>query len=150
MKKEQHPNGFTVTLLHSFFNGARIRLHRWYEGRSDTNDPHDHRTWFISVPLWGIFVEKRYKQIAGDVAIFRCRTDLAKERLNVYQDGQSGLQLISSKIRLPFIPYFCSQNEIHTVQPVKKGFAASLVLFGPPKDYAPKVWIKKITSQKVR
>lgn len=150
MKNEQHPNGFVVRLLYTFWNGARIRLHRWYEGRSTENDPHDHRTWFISIPIWGVFEEFRYKEVEGDIPIYRCRSTTSKKRLEIYQDGKSGLKLVSRHIRLPLIPYYCSMEKIHTVQPLSKGFAASLVLFGPPKNYRPKAWIKKITSQQVR
>ena len=150
MTVEQHPNGFSVKLLHTFSNGARIRLHRWYPGRTDNNDPHDHRTWFISIPLWGIFREHRYQEVAGSIPIFRCRHEVSQKRLSVYQDGTGDTQLISSHWRIPFIPYFCSADEIHTVAPRKSGFAASLVLFGPPCKDSPKVWCKKITTQKIK
>ncbi len=112
-----HPNGFVVKLLHTFRNGARIRLHRWYKGRITTNDPHDHRAWFISIPIWGVFVEYRYQEVKGDIPIYRCRPNTSAERLNIYRDGQSGLKVISKHLRLPLIPYFCSKEEIHTVQP---------------------------------
>lgn len=150
MSVSKHPNGFIVKLLHTFSNGARLRLHRWSKNRVSENDPHDHRTWFISIPLWGIFEEHRYEEIEGDIPIYRCRSTTSKERLDIYKDGQSGLKLVSRKIRLPFIPYFCSMEKIHTFQPLSNGFAASLVLFGPPKNYTPKAWIKKITTQKVQ
>ncbi len=146
-KSEQHPNGFLVTLLHTFKNGMRLRLHRWHEPHSLINDPHDHRTWFISLPIWGSFVEHRFKEVPGDIPIYRCRDNVDKPLLVVRLDGQSGLQLVKCKRRLPLIPYFCSSKEIHTVQPSNSGFAASLVLFGPKTDYSPRVWIKQITTQ---
>lgn len=146
--KTVHPNGFVIRLLYTFWNGARLRLHTWKK-RPTINDPHDHRTWFVSMPIWGLFREVRYTEVSGDIPIYRCRTSPNKERLEIFLEGSSGLQPISSCLRLPFVPYLCRQNEIHTLEPVIDGFCATLVLFGPDKSYQPRAWIKKLTTQKV-
>lgn len=108
----------------------RLRFHSW-RNSSETNDPHDHRTWFISIPLYGIFIEKRYKEVPGNIDVYSCRDDFNKERLNIKPVYKAGLELIETIYRLPFIPYFCPKDAIHTFKPLNKGFAASLVLFGP-------------------
>lgn len=139
--KTFHPNGFTVRLLHTFWNGARLRLHTWAADRSNRSDPHDHRTWFISIPLWGRFVEYRYEEIPGNISTFRCRSTTSLDRLDTQEDGKSGVKFISKHVRYPFIPYFCSQDVIHSYAPLKKKFAASIVLFGPPTKKVPRAWI---------
>lgn len=140
--KSKHPNGFTVRLLMSFANGARLRLHTWSANRGDRSDPHDHRTWFISIPLWGRFVEYRYKEVAGNIPTYRCRSTTTKARLDISRDGQSDVEVTSKHIRYPLVPYFCSQDVIHSYAPMKKSFAASLVLFGPTNGKTPRAWIK--------
>jgi hypothetical protein len=141
MKATFHPNGFFVRVLHQFSNGMRLRLHTWPADRSDRSDPHDHRTWFISLPLCGRFIEHRYREVPGSIPIYKCRVTTGAERLDVHRDGQSGLERIETKIRYPGIPYYCSKEVIHSYSPARKRFAASLVLFGPTIGKIPKAWI---------
>lgn len=141
MMKSEHPNGFTVRLLMAFTNGARLRLHTWSADRSDRAGPHDHRSWFISIPLWGRFIERRYREVTGDTSTYLCRATTSSER-DVTRSGQSGVEVTSEHARYPFVPYFCSADVIHSYVPLKKNFAASLVLFGPPENKIPKAWIK--------
>jgi hypothetical protein len=143
MNVTNHPNGFVVRLIHQFKNGARLRLHTWASNRPDRSDPHDHRTWFISLPLWGRFVEYRFKEVDGSIPIYRCRSSTDKERLDIFRDGQSAVQVISKHIRYPFIPYICRKEVIHSYSPMKNSFSASLVFFGKPTERIPRAWIKE-------
>lgn len=140
--KSFHPNGFFVRLLHEFKNGARLRLHTW-AGQQERSDPHDHRTWFISIPLWGRFDETRYREVPGDIPIYHCRSTTSKERLDIEQNGTSDVEGISTHVRWPLIPYYCPVDAIHTFRPRKNSFSATLVLFGPTRNKTPRAWIKE-------
>ncbi len=146
--KNAHPNGFIIRNLWTFANKARLRLHTWSNIKNHPNDPHNHRTWFISIPLWGVFLERRFKETIGNIPTYICRSNISQERLNINFNGFKGLKYLSSHVRFPLIPYFCSQDKIHTFEPINEGFAATLVLFGPPKQ-TPKAFISKITSQNI-
>jgi hypothetical protein len=141
MHKAFHPNGFLIRTLLTFWNGARLRIHTWDGNQSDRLDPHDHRTWFISIPLYGVFVEQRFEEIDGNTPIFKCRSTTRGGRLDIQREGQGGLRVIKTITRYPFIPYFVSKEDIHSFRPKTKSFVATLVLFGPPTNKSPRAWI---------
>jgi hypothetical protein len=137
-----HPNGFTIRLLAMWSNGMRLRFHTWNAEDSTTDSPHDHRSWFISIPLWGRFVERRYQEVAGDDRqVLVCHaTSSGNGNPLTSPAGTGSVKEVSKTTRYPLIPYYCSVDTIHSYVPAKQGFAASLVLFGPNKK-TPKVWL---------
>lgn len=144
MRPVLHPNGFAIRLIAIFQSGMRLRLHTWAEGISRLDSPHDHRSWFISIPLWGTFREKRYREVPGDkMNILVCHATSSGNGEPLTQPGGTGeVEEVSSHTRIPFVPYFCSVDTIHSLVPKKDKFAATLVLFGPNQK-VPKVWLPK-------
>jgi len=142
LKGVLHPNGFTIRLIASLKNGMRLRLHTWSANDATLESPHDHRSWFISLPLWGKFIERRFQEVAGeDREVLECHaTSSGNGSPLTTKMGRGSVREVSQHTRYPFLPYFCSSNSIHSYSPQKKGFAASLVLFGPNKK-TPKVWL---------
>lgn len=142
MKRQEHPNGFGVRLLRTFKNGMRLRLHTWVPGVDRLKTPHDHRSWFISLPLWGRFLEQRYEEVrpferrtfySRPYQVLRCHQTSSNGRPITTPEGDSQLISVSSHTRYPLVPYFCGSGAIHSFVPIRPGFAASLVLFGAPK-----------------
>jgi hypothetical protein len=152
-----HPNGFLIRLLKTFKNGMRLRLHTWPAGEARLETPHDHRSWFVSLPLWGRFVEKRFVEVQPTVTDIALREDL--EHFTVLRchstsgngapittpEGKGWLVEERTRVRLPLVPYFCPVDALHSFVPASPGFAASLVLFGPPKQ-VPRAFVKESRS----
>lgn len=138
-----HPNGFVVRLLQKLPLGMRLRLHTWPSGKKRLDSPHDHRSWFVSLPLWGTFEEKRYEtssQIDYDVIL--CHQTSGNGKPVTTPAGCAGLEPKTCCNRAAGIPYFCPGDAIHSFVPRGPGFAASLVLFGPPSK-VPRAYIRR-------
>lgn len=137
-----HPNGFWIYLVKAFWNGARLRLHYWPRGEKRLDTPHDHRSWFISVPLWGRFLEKRFVEADGeDFEVLRCHQTSGNGKPLTTSIGVGNVRQTSQRYRYPFIPYFCGLGAIHALVPKGLGPAITVVLFGPPKK-TPKAWVQ--------
>lgn len=143
METEIHPLGFRKYVLASLF-GCRIRLHVWTEIVPD-HKPHNHRWWFLSVPLFGRFVEHRYREAPSadnnfqkiDIGDrFGIRDGIREYRVN----GSSRLALLGTRIRYPMVPYICRSDEIHTLTPRKEGVHVSLVLIGRLRRSTSQMW----------
>jgi hypothetical protein len=105
MKIEHHPNGFTkFTFVGPL--GYRVRLHYWPKGHEKSLSRHNHRWWFISVPLWGRFVDDRYDEVP-DSRTLRIRVsdrDDTRDSARAYAlYGTSGLRLKATLTRYPFV-----------------------------------------------
>lgn len=139
-----HPNGFWIYLVKIFWNGARLRIHFWPKGIKRLETPHNHRSWFISIPIWGIFSEHRFVEVPGnDFDVLKChRTTSGKDGSLTTPDGTSSVKIVSSHRRYPFIPYFCRFDTIHSFAPKGSGIGLTVVLFGPHKK-TPKAWVPK-------
>jgi len=145
MKGTLHPNGFVIRLLCAFRNGMRLRLHTWPTGVPRLESPHDHRSWFISIPLWGSFLERRYREEPSDTSmdVQRCHaTTSGNGTPHVTFERTGGVAEVMTTMRRAFMPYFCPADAIHSFAPTSPRFAASLVLFGPPKR-TPRVWLAR-------
>ena len=139
-----HPNGFYLTLLGSI-RGCRIRIHYWPPETEKLDTPHDHRSWFVSIPLWGLLEERRFEAIEGDgLEIHRCSATTAGNGKPITRKvGLGDVRQTRRTMRFPFIPYLCPVDAIHSLVP-KTRRALTLVVFGPNKK-APKAWLKKET-----
>jgi len=139
---ENHPNGFTKIIVGSLF-GYRIRIHHWPKGANKSESQHNHRWWFVSIPLLGRFVDNRYTEVRDGSAM----------RIKVFdQDGQrdsgraymlggtSGLRLRRTYLRYPLVPYFCRRSEIHSYYPHGDGRHISLVIISPVKVEFSEIW----------
>ncbi len=135
----KHPNGFLIKLLKTFKNGARIRLHVWPKDTERLATPHDHRTWFISLPLWGRFEERRYRETAGDLTVLRCHSTSGNGAPITTPIGKGGVREVSRHRRWPLVPYFCGSDVIHAFVPVGRR-GATLVFFGTPRKI-PRAWV---------
>lgn len=123
----------------------RIRLHIWPSGVKRLDSPHDHRSWFISLPLWGVFEEKKYIETdtGEEYDVVKCHaTTSGNGKPNTTPHGKGGLVKISSKTHWPLVPYICRRGEIHSFMPKSRGYAASIVLFGTP-GVTPKAWLRQ-------
>lgn len=138
-----HPNGFRIRLLATFRNGMRLRLHTWERGVERLETPHNHRSWFVSVPLWGRFTERRFVESEDGKAydVRRCHATTSNGKPFTTPEGQGDLREVSATTRYPFVPYVCRVGAIHSFVPRSIGRAASLVLFGPPK-VTPRAWVE--------
>ena len=123
----RHPLGFTrhqASLV-----GYRIRLHVW---RGHSEDRHNHQYGFVSVPLWGSFVETRWDVIDGeDYRQLACSTAVGNTPMRlVGTSRRAGLRVRSVRTRWPLWPWFCpAAEDVHSLVP-KGRFAVSLVLRG--------------------
>ena len=140
MRTESHPIGFRKYVLLSMF-GVRLRLHVWRDGGVDSR--HNHRWWFVSVPLIGRFVETRYQEAAGNDMLKIAVLDEAGRRDSgrVYRkSGLSSLDSEKTRIRYPLIPYYCPIDAIHSLVPMSGGLHASLVLIGRLQKDSSDIW----------
>ena len=137
MKATLHPNGFWVILLGSLF-GFRLRLHYWPDATEDKS-PHNHRSWFISLPLFGELMETTYEEVPGDEPVRVCGS-LPGNGIPDTIEGRAGA-LRAGLIRRHrlLLPYLCKAEAIHSVIVPNK--TATLILFGPDKQ-RPKAWIE--------
>jgi hypothetical protein len=142
LKAEDHPNGFTKIIIGTVF-GYRIRLHYWPSSAVKYRSRHNHRWWFISIPLLGAFTDNRYKEVEGDTTMRIQVSDRANVRDSdrVYSlEGNSGLRLKASRTRYPLLPYYCGLGEIHSYYPKGNGPHASLVIISPLKSDTSDIW----------
>lgn len=136
---DTHPLGFIkLTLLE--VAGRRVRLHVWPRNAEPAQDCHNHRWSFVSLPLWGSFIDTRYA-VADTTSHLRltCRPDRGAGRL-VEVDGVGGLVEAARFTRRPLLPYRCRRGEIHSYVPASKRFHASLVVTGRPHSDRSEVW----------
>jgi hypothetical protein len=142
MKIEHHPNGFTKFILGSVF-GYRIRVHYWPRAEKKYRSRHNHRWWFISMPLFGAFIDNRYEEVPDNNTMRISVTDQGNMRDSKREyilEGRSGLRLKAEHIRYPPIPYLCRLGEIHSYYPKGNGPHASLVIISPLKTRSSEIW----------
>jgi hypothetical protein len=142
VKIENHPNGFTKITFDGIF-GYRIRIHYWPKGTPKSESQHNHRWWFISIPLMGCFVDNRYSETTNNrtmrIRVFD-RDDVRDSSRDYSFDRTSGLQLRKTFIRYPLVPYLCRLGEIHSYYPRGNGRHASLVIISPIKVKFSEIW----------
>lgn len=151
---EKHPLGYIKVNLLSVF-GYRARLHIW---RTDTiEDAHNHRWNFLSIPLWGRFVDRYYMEVPLEYAGGFAKPGL--ERVDSYPDRGAGrryvprvtggetVQPVMAHVRRPLRPWRCRRGEIHSFQPIGSGPHVSLVLLGRPEAVSSDVWRQKGVSR---
>lgn len=141
MKKENHPVGFRKYILLSLL-GYRLRLHVWVNGRGN-DSRHNHRWWFVSVPLFGRFVETRYREIPGRslVKIAVADRNGVRDNARLYtRKGESELEIVARKVRWPLLPYFCPVRDVHSLVPNGGGVHMSIVLCGRPQSEITEIW----------
>ena len=140
MFTEKHPVGFKKYILIAAF-GYRLRLHVWRGVGNDSR--HNHRWWFVSVPLIGTFEETRFREHAGQEFAKISVLDESGRRDGgrLYQlEGTSDLEVVRVHRRYPLIPYLCRVGEIHSLVPDKRGLHASLVLVGRLQRVESDIW----------
>lgn len=135
-----HPNGFYLTLLGAV-RGCRIRVHYWPPNTKKLDTPHDHRSWFVSLPVWGVLDERRYEEVeAVDLEVHACHATARRGSLT-NKVGLGGVREVARKLRLPLVPYLCRVGVIHSLVPKTKR-ALTLVVFGPDR-VTPRAWLKR-------
>jgi hypothetical protein len=141
MKKENHPVGFKKYVLISVL-GYRVRIHVWSDGHGN-DSRHNHRWWFVSIPLVGKFVESRYREVNGESFV---KIDVADK--SGIRDGDrryiargfSGLEVMARRIRRPLVPYVCPVGAIHSLVPDGGGLHVSLVFSGRLQSATSEIW----------
>lgn len=138
MKSITHPGGFKKILLLSIA-GINVRLHVWGPGGHAIEHPHRHRWSFLSIPLWGKFLDSRLEEIAGDTYTKMSATGYSDNdhrddhyETNMSRVGATDLVIRKEHVRYPLLPYTCDYNDIHTYGPVGNGRHISLVITGKP------------------
>lgn len=151
MSTEWHPLGFRKYVLLSF-RGYRIRLHIWPKGEGN-DSPHNHRWWFLSVPLVGRFTEERFEEVTetGKMRKFDVsdKGGIRDGRREYVAKGPSSPIRVGNQIRYPLVPYFCRVGAIHSLTPYGKGFHASVVLTGRPVRRKSEMWQDRSHSNPV-
>lgn len=134
-----HPLGYRKINLTPQWRWWRIRLHVWRPGAQVSDKPHDHRWGFVSLPLWGRFVDTRYErtgELAGvDVAV--PDRGAGRRYLPSYEPG---IEQVSQALRRPPLPYRCRIGEIHSYVPAGSGWHVSLVFTGRERTTSSRVW----------
>ncbi|NJC12943.1 hypothetical protein F4558_002769 [Micromonospora profundi] len=142
MKTEMHPIGFRKYILMSF-RGYRLRLHVWPDGVG-TDSRHNHRWWFVSMPLFGRFLDTRFREVPASGRYLKIdvadRDGVRDGERSYHLKGESDLEVVKRKIRYPLIPYLCRFGEIHSYVPYKPGFHASLVFLGRLRRQTSEIW----------
>jgi hypothetical protein len=141
MKKEDHPVGFKKYILVSVA-GYRVRLHVWPTGEGN-DSRHNHRWWFISIPIIGKFVETRYSEVSGSSYV---KIDVADEHRvrdsnrRYLAKGESALDVLARKVRRPPVPYVCPIGAIHSLVPHGDGLHVSLIFCGRLRLETSEIW----------
>jgi hypothetical protein len=130
-----HPVGFRKRyLLRTPW--LSIRLHRWTGAGSE--DPHDHRWTFISIPIRGTLHDTRWTAQPGTTWT-RQRTTPDRGHGRTYTpDGTDRLIPLATYPRLPWRPYRCPYDEIHSF--TASAGALTLVVMGPARRDHSHVW----------
>ena len=132
---QRHPTGFLKAVLFEGL-GRTIRIHFWPKGRNGVRpDVHGHRFRFVSVPILGTFVERRYERTGRtDHAIVNCA-----DNGGILEDGgRGGIRVVSTTLRKPFRPYACGLDQIHDFEPASDRPSLTIVFMGRRrKDRAP-------------
>ena len=137
MLYQRHPLGLHKFNLVRMF-GYKIKLHLWIPDSSALpEDVHDHVRSFISIPLLGIFREKRYKKVDGSKALYACYQENRKgRRVDKIGEGVAALQ-VSSRYRFFPLPYYCHYTVLHGIEPIWKIPFVTLVIGLPQrKEFA--------------
>ncbi len=101
-----------------FKNVASVLVHKM-EAPDPGPDLHNHPWWFITIPLWGGYIEQRTHE---DLAV-----QYAKE-------AESGYPYRGTvEVRKPFRPKLMRLSQCHTITDLRKKTAWSLVITGPVK-----------------
>lgn len=130
-----HPLGYYRRKISLF--GYSVRLHVWT--RAGSENPHDHRWPFLSIPLAGEFLDVRFEACGGaDYEAQRTFPDRGLGRAYVPQ-GPSGLRELYRTVRRPLRPWLCRRGEIHAFSPLGSGRHVSLVITGRERT-ASTVW----------
>lgn len=136
-----HPNGFWIAIL-AAFRGLRLRLHYWPPDSKILDTPHNHRSWFISLPLWGVLEEWRFELDDGDdYRVLRCMSTSSRSGPATQPAGTGSVKPVKRRFRLPLIPYFCPASAIHSTIP-RTNRVVTIVLFGKHQK-VPRAWIKQ-------
>ena len=137
-----HPNGFWIAIL-ATLGGWRLRLHYWPPDSVKLDTSHDHRSWFLSLPLWGILEEHRFEEAPGDeLQILNCNSTTRRAAGPLTSPaGLGSVRKTRRRFRLPFIPYFCPVNAIHSTLPRTRR-VVTLCLFGSHRK-VPRAWVDK-------
>jgi hypothetical protein len=141
MKKENHPVGFRKYIVFSFL-GYRMRVHVWPDGLGN-DSRHNHRWWFVSVPVVGKFVETRYREMAGKSFVKIDVTDKDGVRdgdRSYVAKGESELEVIARRARRPLVPYLCPIGAIHSLVPDGSGLHVSVIFCGRPQSETTEIW----------
>jgi hypothetical protein len=142
MKTEDHPIGFKKYVLLSFL-GYRLRLHVWPRG-GGSDSRHNHRWWFISVPLVGRFIDTRYVEVDGPGDFMKIDVldkGGVRDGERVYHaDGESNLVVRKTYTRYPLVPYLCQDGAVQSYVPRGRGFHASLVVLGRLRRDKSEIW----------
>lgn len=141
MKKENHPVGFRKYVVLALF-GYRLRLHVWSDGHGN-DSRHNHRWWFVSVPIIGRFIETRYRETDGESYLkidVHDKHGVRDGDRRYVAKGKSELEEIARKVRWPLIPYFCPANDIHSLVPHRVGLHISVVFCGRLESDTSEIW----------
>jgi len=141
---QKHPIGFIKITLFSLF-GIKARLHIWLIGRNKCRpDIHDHRWSFLSFPLFGRFEEKRFVSKRGSNYVFSlCYPESVNRKRKIIPHDEADISVNEKKIRWPMLPYSCKKGVIHSIVPLGKVIAASLIFCGRPRGEYSGLWRAK-------
>jgi hypothetical protein len=128
----RHSNGFVkVPLQTGAALGEAFRLHMWDNSPADS-DIHDHRWDFVSMPILGSFLERRYKlQDGREGQLLECRPRAQSGTIAVTPLKRARAVLIEEAERVAGKPYECHSRVLHAIDPTNDRVAATLVIRGP-------------------
>jgi hypothetical protein len=96
----------------------------------------------LSVPLWGVFVESRYIEKAGDEFIKIAVEDQHdRDSGRIYRAvGATALDVAAVRKRYPLLPYVTRLHDVHAFVPARQGPHATLVFTGRIQRQTSEIW----------
>jgi hypothetical protein len=125
-------NGFVkIPLQNGASPDGAFRLHVWKDSHPDS-DVHNHRWDFISLPILGSFLERRYELAEGtDGQLLECRPRRSDGIIAVRPVRKAKAVLTDESERMAGQPYECNSRVLHAIDPTRNRLAATLISCGP-------------------
>jgi hypothetical protein len=128
----RHPNGFVkIPIQWEVGSGEALRLHVWADAIPDS-DVHNHRWDFVSLPILGSFIERRYELVEGSEGqLLECRPRASDGTIAIRPINRGKAVLSDENKRVVGKSYECNSQVLHAIDPTAARLGATLIMRGP-------------------